>query len=221
MLTPLSAATRPTGTETRLNGIQVTITQRTPTAVTDDVPSLGVEVSATGPLAKGVLATLTYSPRAVVLADGPELSVPSSWKWVSFAGVRFAAPRSWPQRTINYYGEVCGYLVIDDDVTMSTDAEPPPVVFCPVEPYSSNVQAQRTGVRIDAVLSRATSTPTGLSTRRMHIHGLTACPYASPGFNLLCVRVSGQHLAHPVMVEVALAGDGSIGRTILGSLQAA
>ena len=51
----------------RLNRIAVVKGPTTATAVTDFVPSLGIEVTATGPLASKVMGTLTRSPRAVVL----------------------------------------------------------------------------------------------------------------------------------------------------------
>ena len=60
------------------------------------VPSLGVLVSGSGPMARRVLDTLTCSPRAVALASGGAPAVPSSWRPVAFAGLRFSVPASWP-----------------------------------------------------------------------------------------------------------------------------
>jgi hypothetical protein len=50
------------------------------------VPSLSVEITVDGPLGQRVLHTLTWSPRSVVLAPGSSPAVPSSWRYVSFAG---------------------------------------------------------------------------------------------------------------------------------------
>lgn len=59
------------------------------------VPALHVTVTARGPLARLVLATLTRSPLSVVLAPGPALKVPSGWRWHRFGGIRFATPGTW------------------------------------------------------------------------------------------------------------------------------
>ena len=56
------------------------------------VPSLGVEITVDGPLGQRVLHTLTWSPRSVVLAPGSSPAIPSSWRYVSFAGLRFSVP---------------------------------------------------------------------------------------------------------------------------------
>ena len=59
-------------------------------------PSLGVEITVDGPLGQRVLHTLTWSPRSVVLAPGSSPAIPSSWRYVSFAGLRFSVPANWP-----------------------------------------------------------------------------------------------------------------------------
>ena len=71
-------------------------------------PSLGVELIAKGRVvARRIVDTLTRSPRAVVLTRGSPPAVPSSWRWVSFAGLRFSVPSSWPvQRTDKW--NLCG-----------------------------------------------------------------------------------------------------------------
>jgi hypothetical protein len=220
-LLPLSTAIHPTGREIRVNGIRVFVAASSPTFTAYEVPALGVEISATGSLATAVLATMTYSPRAVVLADGPVSSVPSTWKWVSFAGVRFATPNTWEQRTTPDYGPGCEPrgTYLPSGITLSTD-ERLVVLFCPAVgllPASVPVG----GVEVDALASKVLPTPTGPSTHCMHIHGLIACPYSTPASNVLYIRVSGPHLPHPVMFEIGLAANGAVARTLLGSLQAA
>src|SRR5262249_52869487 len=61
-------------------------------------PTLHVLITVRGPLANKVLGTLTRSPFSVVFEAGPRLSVPHSWRWRDFGGIRFATPAQW--RTI-------------------------------------------------------------------------------------------------------------------------
>ena len=63
-----------------------------------EIPLLHVSLSFTGDVPQQVLASLTYSPRAVVLApDGPT-AVPPGWRRVRFAGIRLAVPPTWTVR---------------------------------------------------------------------------------------------------------------------------
>ena len=59
------------------------------------VPSLSVEVMASGPGAPGVLASIGPSIRAQVLAAAPS-ATPATWRHFAFAGLNFAVPPSWP-----------------------------------------------------------------------------------------------------------------------------
>lgn len=190
------------------------------------VPSLGVSIALSAPDDWRILDTLTHSPRALVLVTGPYAPVPSSWGWVSFRGIKFAAPRLWPHRTIGYYGPVCGRLGIDNEVTLSTDEHKAPVEFCQFEPAIPTVQASTNGVRVDAIPALALPGPVGgvatpNPTRCIKLHGLNVCPYPNPAFGVLDLLVSDAHMTHPVLVEIGLGGSGEVSRTILGSLQAA
>ncbi|MBV8295737.1 MAG: hypothetical protein JO085_02780, partial [Acidimicrobiia bacterium] len=71
------------------------------------IPSLGVQIDASGPQAGVVLGTLTRSPRARVLAGGKWPHVPRGWQRVSFGGVRLSVPPSWPVRHLAVWGPVC------------------------------------------------------------------------------------------------------------------
>ena len=101
------------------------------------VPSLGVEIEAEGPLAKRVVGTLTHSPRSVALASGSSPAVPSSWRYVSFAGLRFSVPANWPINQTQVtpgLGAICrqqGVAFAGTTVTLSTDRHPLLAVFCP------------------------------------------------------------------------------------------
>jgi hypothetical protein len=77
------------------------------TAASYIVPSLGVEISVGGVLGQRVLHTLTRSPRSVALAKGPAPSVPSSWRSVTFRGIRFSVPASWPVQKESLFFLTC------------------------------------------------------------------------------------------------------------------
>lgn len=55
----------------------------------------GYDVSATGPDANEILATLSDSGARRALADGPTLST-DAWQTVTYGGVQFDVPPSWP-----------------------------------------------------------------------------------------------------------------------------
>jgi hypothetical protein len=55
-------------------------------------PSLGIELPASGSFARRVVDLLAPSLRHVVLEDRTTASIPSSWRLMSFAGLRFAVP---------------------------------------------------------------------------------------------------------------------------------
>ena len=75
-------------------------------------PSLGVEVIAKGRVvARRIVDTLTRSPRAFVLAPGPAPSVPSSWRSVIFAGLRFSVPATWSVKRTDTWN-ICGPVQI-------------------------------------------------------------------------------------------------------------
>jgi hypothetical protein len=121
------------------------------------------------PFAQRILHTLTCSPRAVALASGPASSVPSSWRSVSFAGLRFSVPLGHSQTrrgvtlpadwTVNQTSETPGLGAIcrtpgvafpSTTVTLSTDAHPLPIYYCPVIPPTP--QQPENGVQVDSGL---------------------------------------------------------------------
>ena len=78
-----------------LNGVPVYLgpTDELLARYTYYAPSLGVEVTADGPLARQVIGTLARSPRATALALGTAPSVPASWRSVSFSGLQLLVTR--------------------------------------------------------------------------------------------------------------------------------
>ena len=192
------------------------------------VPSLGLELTLSGPLAQRVLHTLTRSPRAVALASGPAPAVPSSWHSVSFADLRFSVPTAWyvnrTQVTPTLGGTRCGVTkggiaIFVSAVTLSSDvlAARPFLGSCFV--LAPLPRPPRDAVQVDS--RRKPVAPLSFSTRCLALHGLTACPATSPAYSILVLNVTVPGRAKPVFVSIGLAGNGVIARTILHSLRAA
>ena len=188
-------------------------------------PSLGVEITVDGPLGQRVLHTLTWSPRSVVLAPGSLPAIPSSWRYVSFAGLRFSVPANWPITRIQVtpgLGAMCqrqGVVFSGTTVTLSTDRHPLLVVLCPLFP--STPQPPENGVQVDSGLRTEPTVTLSLSAHCLVLHGLTACPATSPAYSILVVRMNVPGRSKPVFVSIGLAGNGMVARTILYSMRRA
>jgi hypothetical protein len=222
-----SSASALRGTETiarkTVNGIVVLETSHSSDETSYVVPSLGVSLELAETGAQLVLATLTYSPRAVVLSGGPAPTVPSSWHWFSFAGLGFAAPSSWPREVGSTYGPACGPspgVLSEAVVSLSTDTR----LIVPASAGCVDVVRRlegTDGVAVNAIAARVVPTPNQPADHCLDIHGLVVCPYTDPAFGVLYLRVSGPQLPRAVMIEIGLAGAGSTAHTILGSLRPA
>ncbi len=185
-------------------------------------PSLGVEVMYQGSLGSRVLHTLTRSPRTVVLATGPEPSVPPSWRTMRFGGVRVSVPLAWRIERESIFVLDCvspqptfgpPQVVLDTDARLSAPG-------CPIitEPRPSSPS---NGLRIDSGRYFPSSTMRFTSTHCLSLHRLTACPASSPAYSILVLRVTVPGRSKPVYVSIGLAGNGVVARTILYSLGAA
>jgi hypothetical protein len=185
------------------------------------VPSLDVQVHASGPLARRVLHTLTWSPTAVVLSRTPTPRVPTSWSWYSFAGLRFAAPRSWPHMTTNDIVMGCPLVVpalpqmVIFDTATSAAA---PGCISPLAQVSDI--HYNDGILVASGPDQSVQLPKSLRDC-LNLHGLRGCMtrITYGGVFELIVAVPGR--SRPTLVEIGLAGSGMIARTILYSLRAA
>jgi hypothetical protein len=203
------------------------------TPITYFVPSLRLRVSLSGPLAQRVLHTLTRSPRTVALATGPAPTVPSSWRSVTFAGLRFSVPAVWPiTRTSGAafgLGSSCAtpgvafpdYVapsLLTYGVTLDTDTHflAPPA--CPTEAPLN--QPPMNGIQVDSGSRMNFQVALSFSTRCLHLLGLSACPATSPAYSILVLKVTVPVRSKPVYVSIGLAGNGMVARTILYSLRA-
>jgi hypothetical protein len=194
------------------------------------VPALHVEItvtgSPTGDLARQIVDTLTYSPRAVALQSGTPPPVPTGWQKLRFDGLGLSLPPAdiyVVKRTNQYPVDTCSLTgaamprslaILDSDETRV----PPP--SCP--DFSVNAGsvfgAAGSGVEVDRRLGASSDEPQSLLTC-FALHGLHMCPYASPGYDILALRVSGGSVSTPMLVQIGLSGSGETARTILDSLR--
>ncbi len=235
-ITPLGSVPAPYRYEppVRLDGISALLGPKDATSVTYFVPSLHLEVWANGGSGTRVTDTLAASPRAVVLAAGPAPAVPSSWQWLSFAGLAFSVPALWPvNRTSGAaYGlgtscRASGVAFPDSaasllsfGVTLSTDQHLLPPPPCPEELHPYAPQPPIDGVEVDSGPHLQFHVTLSFSKRCLDLHGLTACPAASPAYSILVLLVKVPGRAMPVEVSIGLGGTGEVARTILYSLRA-
>ena len=210
-----------------LNGIQV-YAFRVKGVLHYYVPSLGVDITAVGPMAGRILDTLTRSPRTVVLAPGPQPVVPSDWNRFTYQGLALAAPRSWPViRTTQNMGighcSNTGAYFFGPNVILSTDNRI--AVFRCVDPEPTP-QLPQDGVQVDVgtrTLSQLGEQGLRLvfSEHCLKFNGLKACPATSPAYSILVLKVTVPGRSKPLYVSIGLAGNGMVARTILYSLRAA
>lgn len=212
-----TAQSRPPATpHMNINGIPVYTPDILPVYV---VPDLEATLSFSGPPQPRVLHTLTYSPRAVALSHGPVPSVPGSWRWVTYAGVRLAVPSGWPvTREVHATSCESDWTLPHAGVTLA--AESPLPDSCPAPPFGANIPAEA-GVEIDAfgfnpyVVYSACTGPRA-------INGLSTCiersePYSDP-YGVLAV-VAQPKSGDYVTIRIGMTGKGLVGRTILYSMR--
>jgi hypothetical protein len=212
---PRGPAPRP-GPATRVgNGIRVTVAAAGPQSWRYLAPELGVRVTARGPLARRVLATLTRSPLSVALATGPAFPAPRSWRWYSFAGVRLAAPASWPELNSTPYG--CWPDIQAHAVALLTIRDTS--MSCPAPPDTTGFAAGQLGVELDsgqAAASQGVHIEPGPCLR---LHGLRACISQQPASHgWLTLSAFPPGASQPTIVRIGLAGSGVVSREILDSI---
>jgi hypothetical protein len=206
------------------------------------VPSLGVRipiVTMDSSLTGQIVGTLTHSPRAVALAAGPHPSIPASWKRVNYDGLSVAVPKNWP---VDFPGEWGSPSAVPSNLTMSdvsasptfprvtTDTSPSvrltnaiynPFAECGCYEPAKGPATWAT-VPIDGLLVDGGDIGplqgTSVSANCLHLNGLSACPATDDVYGVLVLSVeypgSGE-----IAVEIGLAGDGAVARTILGSIR--
>jgi hypothetical protein len=183
------------------------------------IPSLDVALTLIGEGAQQVLRTLTESPRSWVLASGPAPVVPSTWRSLSFAGVNFAVPATWPVLHYDTYGPPCGGgspVFGTTGVFLDTDSKLA-VSHCGELGYLSPKQATD-GLSINRIPTQFFPASTRYG-KCLRVHDLTACLATLYPYSVLVLRVSVPGRPKPVIVSIGLAGTGVVARTILYSLR--
>jgi len=105
-------------------------------------------------------------------------------------------------------------------VTLSTDQHLLPPPPCPEELHPYAPQPPMDGVEVDSGPHLQFHVTLSFSKRCLDLHGLTACPAASPAYSILVLLVKVPGRAMPVEVSIGLGGTGEVARTILYSLRA-
>jgi len=205
-----------------VNGIRVDLGGPVSGGESYVVPTFRTELLATGPLARKILGTLTYSPRTFVLSKA-RAPVPQGWASYVFGGIRFSAPGGWTLARDSWAGG-CPYGLVADTVQLSTA-----LTFvapgCPLSPPPAVSEVARYGV---VVAAGPTVRAIGVNPRQcLDLNGMRACSaeYAGTSFAgqnhngvlTLSVTVPGQ--PRPVVVEIGLGGSGTTALAILDSIR--
>ena len=205
-----------------LNGFTVIRVSSGYGSISYSAPALDVEVTAVGPKARQVIATLTRSPLSVTLAGGPAYAVPHSWRWHSFGGVRFAAPGSWKLNRATTWGSCVNKLVFANAVHLSTAVRSGCNGGAGSEAPLAGSWAQLPGVSVGDGPAAVVQGP---ATHCLRLHGLRACipAYSDSGSygDPLALEVYAPGRARPTTFEIGLAGTGAVPRTILDSIRPA
>jgi hypothetical protein len=143
---------------------------------------------------------------------------------VNYGDVSFVAPADWLNTDETQWSPgSCGFAVepeYDQAVVFvaGTSMSAPQSCPAPQEPNVSEVQPVD-GVLVDPGPYGPLQDDSNFGTC-LHINGLTACPTTASldGALVLAVHLPGG--THPVAVEIGLAGNGMVARTILNSMRA-
>jgi hypothetical protein len=189
------------------------------------VPSLGVKVTVGGQLGQRILDTLTSSPRAEALASGSAPPIPSSWHIVTFDGLSFSVPKSWPITRTSYnlgIGKPCSTpgvaLLSPPRVTLSTDQRVSGI-SCPLE--MPTPQVPHDGVQVDERGQLPPHIVWPYSRFCLLVAGdVYACPLGTYPYSIRVLGVKVPGRTTPLTVSIGLARNGMIARTILYSLKA-
>lgn len=194
------------------------------------VPALKVIITTTGRLSRPVLDTLSPSPRAAVLSEGAP-QTPVTWRWQEFDGLRFATPATWPTRRTDQFSSCRSFIALGGRMLVNQVVEPDePMVeldtdssayisSCPAGVFQES--APGNGVQIDAGSARHANLAPARSDRAIRVNGVVAYIDALQPFDILDVLAVVPGRSMPLDVQIGLAGNGMIARTILYSLRAA
>jgi hypothetical protein len=216
-------------TDKTVNGLS-TRTAQSATGTYVVVPELGVMLVLVGAGSKPVLGTLTRSPAAVVLSVATAPIVPKSWRWGTGGDIRVAVPSSWPTTSSNVDGPMCTreFALRETRVVLDSYAYDGATAGCPEIFTPAVAEPPENGLVIDVRPSGAWPPSTGLGPC-LSLRGVTACPCErGEGMNddqmaeidILFMQVRQKGHSNELL-EIGLAGNGMVARTILYSVRAA
>ncbi|MGN6472098.1 MAG: hypothetical protein ACTHK4_00410 [Mycobacteriales bacterium] len=191
--------------------------------------ALGVDMTATGPLAGQVMRTVTHSTLSVVLRS-TGLPTPAGWRHVTFGGLRFAVPSNWKtDRFSNWGGIGCAYNLMPDRLQLNT-ARRFIVSSCPAPLSDAQAGAGVLGMLIGAGPALRNTTVKVSTGECLVRSGLRICPLPEPlhgGYpdidraQILEAQVYRRGDSHPDFIQLGLGGSGLAAAEIFDSLAAA
>ena len=180
------------------------------------IPALHSTLLFNGSPPMQVLHSLTYSPRSVVLSGRTPPSVPRSWHWLSFGGLRFAVPANWH---VNRVGNApaCGSDIVLSVPGVTLATAPPLPISCPAPLSDFRPVPQVSGIEVDDFDDQGVSAVGPACADLKQINSLHVCIDQSPAYGVLVVQVEtpGRHL---LTLRIGLSGSGINARTILYSI---
>ena len=185
------------------------------------VPKLRVLVGAHGPLARRVLATLHWSPLAVVLGTGRPAPVPSHWVWHRFGEVRFAVPGTWHHSREKQWA-TCGTGLWPGQLLLIDAIKPPLPLPCPARLPLASVIAAQPGLTV--VTGKYAARSVGESFTRCQLRdGARICLAAVTGqggffSGVLIFAVSRPHHHPAAYFVLGLPGSGDRARAVFDSV---
>jgi hypothetical protein len=203
------------------------------------LPTLGVKMTLVAlSLNSRILHTLTYSPRAVALATGTPPTVPSSWHTVTFAGLSIAVPSDWPVTGQDDWGSPTGVPTNLTFADLATSANTGTIVTKPtviLDGGTDNLYDECfncsspihdapgwdttpiSGLLVDSGTVEPSLDDVPSRSSCLHLKNVTVCPTANDVYGVLVLSVDFDG-STPVPVEIGLAGNGMVARTILYSI---
>jgi hypothetical protein len=188
------------------------------------IPSLHAELAVAGPPQSRVLRSLTYSPRYVALAARRDLTVPRSWRWITFSHLRIPIPKSWKVSELAHQNpcsnndrlSVAGVTLVKGPVDESVPEPLGPcgggLSFGPAPQVAGIEVDQGAWAKVPSLFNPPHCVGSGV------INNLRVCVRATPDLGLMIVQVESKGVA-PVTVKIGMAGNGTEGRIILHSLR--
>jgi len=188
------------------------------------VPELRVRVGARGLLTRRVLATLTWSPLAVVLGHASAGQTHAGWVRHRFGRVNFAVPNSWKMRHEKQWG-TCGTGIMPRSLLLVDVTRPPLALPCPSPYPAAGAEQARPGLTVVTGEYAAQSVAENFPSCRLR-HGAQICLSSitdQGGFDsgVLIFSVSRPHQRATTFLLLGLSGSGAGARTVFASVRIA